>query len=77
VIKCPYCGYEGEHKLLKTWRFRFYTVKRLECPKCHGIFNHYSGVSPNGKTSEFVIRVRPRSIKRKQPRTGKNTPYGR
>jgi len=24
VIKCPYCGFEGEFKVLKTWRFRFY-----------------------------------------------------
>jgi len=22
AIKCPYCGYEGEFKLLKTWRYR-------------------------------------------------------
>jgi len=65
VVKCPYCGYQGEFKVHKTWRFRFYTVKRLECPKCHGVFNHYSGVSPRGKTSEYTIRVKPRSIRRK------------
>ena len=61
MVKCPYCGYEGELKLLKTWRFRFYEVKRLECPRCHGVFNHYKGISPTGKRSEFVIRVKPRS----------------
>jgi transposase-like protein len=56
MVKCPYCGYEGEFKVLKTWRFRFYDVKRLQCPKCGGKFNYYYGVSSQGKTSGFVIR---------------------
>jgi len=61
LVKCPYCGYEGEFKILKSWKFRFYEVKRLECPKCHGIFNHYYGVTPKGKKlSEFVIRIKPK-----------------
>jgi len=60
LVKCPYCGYEGEFRVLKTWRFRFYNVSRLECLRCHGVFNYYRGVSPKGKRSEFVIRVRPR-----------------
>ena len=60
MVKCPYCGYEGKFKLLKTWKFRFYEVKHLECPKCHGVFNHYHGVGRTGRKSEFVIRVRPR-----------------
>jgi transposase len=59
-IKCPYCGFEGGFKALKTWKFRFYEVKSLECPSCHGVFNYYQGVSPSGKKSEFTIRVRPR-----------------
>ena len=59
-IKCPYCGFEGEFKVLKTWKFRFYDVERLECPNCKGIFNHYYGASPRGKKSEFIIRVIPR-----------------
>ncbi|AWR96154.1 hypothetical protein DFR86_00400 [Acidianus sulfidivorans JP7] len=44
-------------KLLKDpWKYRFYEVRRLECPKCHGIFNYYKGVSPkSGKISEFTI----------------------
>jgi transposase len=62
LAKCPYCGYEGEFKLLKTWKFGFYEVKRLECPKCHGIFNHYQGTSPRGKKSEFVIRIKPGGV---------------
>jgi DNA-directed RNA polymerase subunit M/transcription elongation factor TFIIS len=57
VVKCPYCGYEGEFKVLKTWKFRFYDVKRLQCPKCGGRFNYYYGVSTRtGKVSEFIIR---------------------
>lgn len=64
-MKCPFCGYEGSEesfKLLREpWRFRFYTVKRLQCPKCGGIFNYYSGVTAEGKKSEFLIRVRPRT----------------
>ena len=58
--KCPYCGFEGEFVVLKTWQFRFYEVKRLECPKCRGVFNHYQGTSPRGRKSEFVIRIKPK-----------------
>lgn len=66
-MKCPFCGYEGPEenfKLLREpWKFRFYTVKRLQCPKCKGIFNYYSGVTAEGKKSEFPIRVKPRTKK--------------
>jgi len=59
MVKCPYCNFEGNFKELRNpWKFRFYTVKRLECPRCNGIFNHYYGVSSRGKNSEFVIRVK-------------------
>ena len=61
MVKCPYCGYEDKFRDVKTpWKFRFYTVKMLECPKCHNVFNYYLGTSPQGKISEFVIKVRPR-----------------
>jgi len=65
MVKCPYCGYEGElqnFKLLREpWKFRFYTVRILECPSCHSMFNYYYGVSPrSGKVSEFVIKVKPK-----------------
>lgn len=53
-------SYEGEFKLLQIWKFRFYEVKRLECSKCHGVFDHYQGLSSVGKRSEFVIGVKPR-----------------
>jgi uncharacterized C2H2 Zn-finger protein len=62
LTKCPYCGYAGEFRVHKTWRFRFYEVERLECPRCHGVFNHYQGVSTGGRKSEFVIRVKPRRL---------------
>jgi transposase len=60
LVRCPYCGYEGEFRVEKSWRFRFYEVRRLSCPKCGGVFNHYRGVSPKGRVSDFVIRVKPR-----------------
>ncbi|MCY0868417.1 MAG: hypothetical protein OWQ48_04210 [Desulfurococcus sp.] len=64
-VKCPFCGYTGElssfKQLREPWRFRFYTVVRLECPKCHNIFNYYHGVSPRGKTSEFTVKIKPRT----------------
>jgi hypothetical protein len=60
VVKCPVCGGEFQAEPFKTWRFRFYQVKRLQCPKCGGIFNLYSGVSPKGKKSEFMIKVKVR-----------------
>ena len=59
MVKCPYCSFESEFRLLKTWKFRFYDVKRLQCPGCNGVFNHHRGVSPRtGEVSEFVIKGR-------------------
>lgn len=61
MVKCPHYGYEGSFKLVRNpWRFRFYEVKMISCPKCRGIFNYYRGTSPRGKASEFVVRVKPR-----------------
>jgi transposase-like protein len=60
MIKCPYCNNEVGFKEVKSWKFRFYDVKRLQCPSCNGIFNHYYGVSSRGRKSEFVIKVKPR-----------------
>jgi len=57
-LKCPFCGSEGGFKELKSWKFRFYDVKLLECLKCGKKFNYYHGISPGtGKKSEFVIRI--------------------
>ena len=62
-MKCPFCGYEASESKFEAlrgpWRFNFYTVKRLKCPKCGGVFNYYSGESPKtGKHTEFTIRIR-------------------
>ena len=61
MVRCPYCGFEGEFNLLRTWRFRFYDVRMISCPRCRGVFNYYSGVSSTGRRSEFVVRLRPRT----------------
>lgn len=62
VIKCPYCGFEApieEFRLVRRpWKFRFYTVRRLQCPKCERIFNYYSGKAPSGKYVEYVTKGR-------------------
>ncbi len=66
--KCPYCGFDGDlasfEQPRSPWRFRFYAVYRLKCPKCGGVFQYYEGVSPKGKRSAFTVRVRPRPRKR-------------
>ena len=59
MVKCPFCNGEFQAQPLKAWRFRFYDVEMLECPKCRNAFNHYHGVSPADRGSEFVIRIRP------------------
>lgn len=59
-MKCPFCGYDGQPEVAKEWKFRFYTVQRVKCPMCGGIFNQYAGTTPAGRFSEFIIRVKPR-----------------
>lgn len=65
MVKYPFCGYEADISQFRLprdpWRFRFYEVKMLECPKCRNIFNYYRGVSPRmSKVFEYVIRVKPK-----------------
>lgn len=48
--ECPICGYSFSAEPLKAWKFRFYDVKRFECPNCEAKFNFYE--SP---TSNFTI----------------------
>lgn len=51
MVRCTFCGYEadlGELELFRDpWRFRFYEVKMLKCPKCKGIFHYYTSRSPS------------------------------
>jgi len=54
-IKCPYCGFEGESKLLKTWKYSWWDVYLYECPKCGGRFRWQ--VDPAGVKKSYVIRV--------------------
>jgi len=56
MVKCPNCGNEEEFEILKTWKYRFYNVKRVKCKKCGKIFNHYYGLTPKSrKVVEFTI----------------------
>ena len=55
MVKCPYCGFEGEFKLLKTWRFGFYDVSMLKCPKYGDRFRWQ--VDPSGRYKSYVLRV--------------------
>jgi hypothetical protein len=38
LAKCPYCGYDGEFKLLEIWRYRWRDIYFYEYPKCNGRF---------------------------------------
>jgi predicted RNA-binding Zn-ribbon protein involved in translation (DUF1610 family) len=60
VAKCPRCGFEGELKLLKTWRFRWWNVYYYQCPKCSGRFRWH--VDPERKRESFVVRVSSRAL---------------
>lgn len=55
VIKCPHCGFDGEHKLLKVWKFRWWGSYLYECPQCKGRFTCY--MDPSGRRKNFIIRV--------------------
>jgi DNA-directed RNA polymerase subunit RPC12/RpoP len=54
-VKCPYCGYEGEFKLLKTWKYRWWDVYFYECQKCGKRFRWQ--VKLSGRYRSYVIRV--------------------
>jgi len=55
MVKCPFCGYEGEHRLLKTWKLRWWDVYLYQCPKCGGKFRYQ--VDPTGKRRSFIMRL--------------------
>jgi len=55
VVRCPYCGFEGEFRLLKTWKYRMWDVYYYECPKCSGRFRWQ--VDPSGRFESYIIRV--------------------
>jgi DNA-directed RNA polymerase subunit RPC12/RpoP len=54
-VRCPYCGFEGELKLLKTRRYSWWNVYLYECSKCDGRFRWQ--VDPTGVKKRCMIRV--------------------
>jgi rubredoxin len=50
AVKCPVCNGVFEVVPLKTWRFRFYQVKRYQCIVCGTKFNIYES-----EKSRFII----------------------
>jgi hypothetical protein len=55
VVKCPYCGYEGEFNPLKTWRYRWWNVYFYKCLKYNARFRLQ--VDPAGRDKSFVIKL--------------------
>jgi uncharacterized Zn finger protein len=55
VIECPYCGYKGDFKLLKTWKYKWWNVYFYECPHCLGKFRWQ--IDPEGKKKSYIIKV--------------------
>jgi len=55
VVKCPYCGYEGEHTLLTTWEDSWWDVYFYQCLKCGGKFRYQ--VDPEGKRKSYIIKI--------------------
>lgn len=68
MVQCPYCNFSGDIERFKSvrgsWRFRFYEVHYIICPKCGGRFYFFSGRSPMGKQYEFVMRIKPKPLKK-------------
>jgi len=55
VVKCPYRGFEGEFKLLKTWRYKWWNVYFYEYPRCEGRFRWQT--DPEGRRKNYIIKV--------------------
>ncbi len=63
MVKCPHCRYKNDlnaFTLIRSpWKFRFYTVYYLKCPKCNGLFYYYTGIGRFGRHHEFTVRIKP------------------
>jgi len=55
MVKCPYCGYEGEFSLLKSWKYSWWNVYFYQCPKCGGKFRYQE--DPKGIRKSFVMKI--------------------
>jgi DNA-directed RNA polymerase subunit RPC12/RpoP len=54
-LKCPHCGFEGEFKQLKMWKYSWWNVYLYQCPKCGRQFRYQ--VDPEGKRKSYVLRI--------------------
>ena len=66
MVRCPYCDFEGEFKLLKTWKYVAWDVYFYECPKCGKRFRYQ--IDPSGRRKSFVMKLRGYVSVRKSPR---------
>jgi uncharacterized Zn finger protein len=55
MLRCPYCGFEGEFTTLKTWKYKCWEVHLHRCPKCGKSFRYH--VDPEGKRKNFIMRL--------------------
>ncbi len=55
MVKCPYCGFDGDFRLLKTWKYKRWDVYFYECPKCKGRFRLQ--IDPEGKWKSYILKV--------------------
>lgn len=55
MVKCPYCGFDGEHRLLKVWRYSWWDSHFYQCPQCKGKFRYH--IDPSGQRKSFILRV--------------------
>jgi len=78
-VRHPFHSFESSVRSIKLlrqpWRFRFYEVKMLVCPKCKGVFNYYEGTSPRGKHTSFAIKLRTRSKVEAEREAGKSVEH--
>jgi len=70
MVKCPFCRYTDDLSkftlLRDPWKYRFYDVYYLKCPKCDGQFYYFTGIGRFGKHHEFTMRRKPIVIVRKK-----------
>lgn len=55
MVKCPYCGFEGEHRLLKVWKYRWWDSYFYECTRCGGRFRYH--IDPRNQKKSFIIKL--------------------
>lgn len=55
MVRCPYCDYEGEFTLVKTWKFSYWIVYLYKCPSCGGMFRWQ--VDPEGRRRSYVMKL--------------------